>query len=124
MLKDLIKTYKYVDRLTLRIMIVGIIILLTVVSIILLKAYSEIPDFMFAIKNEMIENKSFIDSIGVNNGYAIWFDKDKLERKDTIPFSVSIINNDSVYVKVIGQYYWQNGGNIIYIKQDTLYKSI
>ncbi|WP_133272635.1 hypothetical protein [Hymenobacter radiodurans] len=124
MLKDLIKIYKYVDRLTLRIMIVGIIILLTVVSIILLKAYSEIPDFMFAIKNEMIENKSFIDSIGVNNGYAIWFDKDKLERKDTIPFSVSIINNDSVYVKVIGQYYWQNGGNIIYIKQDTLYKSI
>ncbi|MGY2132438.1 hypothetical protein ACW9KT_09430 [Hymenobacter sp. HD11105] len=122
-LNNLSKAYKYYNKISLKILIIYFIILFIAVSIIILKAYHDIPDFMYSIKDQMLENKSFIDSIGNNNGYAVWFDKDKAEKRDTIPFSISITGNDSMFVKIIGKYFYQDNGNIIYIKQDTLYRS-
>ncbi|GGF07298.1 hypothetical protein [Hymenobacter cavernae] len=126
MLDKIIRNYKYFITIKSVILVATITILFVFVGGMLLKAFIETPDFMFAIKDQMMANRQFQDTIGHANGYSIWFERNKLIEKDTIPFSVSIDSkHDSASVKIMGKYYQdRSSGRIVYCKQDTVYERL
>jgi hypothetical protein len=100
---------------------IGIVFLFGTVFFIANKSI-EIPDFLIAIKEQMVKNPAFISEIGVYNGYTIWFDEELAGKRGTVPYSVSINGkNDSTYVKISGVYNLRYDGRIEYTKNDTVF---
>ncbi|MBH8569482.1 hypothetical protein KB206_11350 [Microvirga sp. STS02] len=100
------------------------IVFLFGIGLFLAKNYCEIPDFLFAIKEQMVKNPDFISEIGESNGYTIWFDKDLASKKSTVPFSVSINGkNDSTFVQITGVYNLRDDGRIEFTKKDTIFSN-
>jgi hypothetical protein len=85
------------------------------------KKHSEIPDFMIALKEQMIKNPAFISRIEEYRGYTMHFDEEIAKKRGSVPFSVSINGrSDSVYVKITGVYNVRYDGGIEYTKKDTI----
>ncbi|GAB3846226.1 hypothetical protein GCM10028822_05960 [Hymenobacter terrigena] len=100
---------------------IGIVFLFGTVFFIV-KRFIEIPDFLIAIKEQMVKNPVFISEIGEYNGYTIWFDEKLASKRETVPYSVSINGkNDSSYVKISGVYNLRYDGRIEYSKKDTVF---